>query len=152
MVVILGRSQGDRFTAGVRSLTELAEVRSRLLAETNAARQRHRRAPLRPDPCLDRAAQRYAERMLSGGFFGHVAPDGDDVEDRVRGARCPALVVGENLAEGPLAPAATVLSWMESGQHRRNLLDPDFMRVGFGLAFGHNQHGHRVLWVQVLAR
>ncbi len=151
-VLILARSAGELFAAAVAPLSDLPEVRRRLLAETNASRRQHERPPLRPAPCLDRAAQSYAERMLAGGFFSHVAPEGDDVEDRLRRERCRVQLAGENLAEGPMTAAAAVVSWLESVRHRRNLLDPSFTRVGFGLAYAWTEQGQRVVWVQVLAR
>lgn len=149
-VLYLARSTADRFATAVDGLEELGAVRRDLLAETNAARAGERRPPLRADPCLERVAQEYAERMLGGGFFGHTSPAGDGVLERVDAGRCRVSLAAENLAEGPTTASEVVTSWLASPSHRRNLLDPELTRVGFGLAYGRGAAGYQVLWVQLL--
>lgn len=39
-------------------------------------------------------------------------------------------VIGENLARGYNTPEAVIKAWLESPEHKKNLLDPDYTYVG----------------------
>ncbi len=94
-------------------------------------------------------AQAYADRMASQRFFAHVSPDGDALPDRLERAGYSYVTSGENLgmASGPLAAHAAI---EESPGHRKNLLDPAFERVGFGLARQPRDGGSDVMVVELL--
>ncbi|HET9157068.1 MAG TPA: CAP domain-containing protein, partial [Myxococcaceae bacterium] len=132
--------------------TSPAEARARLLARVNALRTAGGVSAVEPDPRLDAVAQAYADRMATQRFFAHVSPDGDALPDRLEQAGYAYQTSGENLgmASGPLAAHAAV---EESPGHRKNLLDPAFERVGFGLARQARDggSGSEVLLVELLA-
>lgn len=150
IVLVPALSRTLDFEIRTAPLSDLERVRAELLVLSNAARETRGRRPLRPNDCLERAAQRYAERMLEGSFFGHVSPDLKDAMDRARAEGCLHPRIAENLAEGLDRPSEAVESWLESPGHRANLLDRIFGAVGFGLAVGRNEQGFRILWVQLL--
>ena len=127
-----------------------AEARARLLARVNALRAGAGVPAVQVDPRLDEVAQAYADRMASQRFFAHVSPDGDALPDRLERAGYAYVTSGENLglAAGPLAAHAAI---EESPGHRKNLLDPAFERVGFGLARQPRDGGSDVLVVELLA-
>ena len=106
--------------------------------------------PCEADARLGAVAQAYAERMATQHFFAHVSPDGDALPDRLEQAGYAYQTSGENLgmASGPLAAHAAI---EESPGHRKNLLDPAFERVGFGLARQPGDGGSEVLLVELLA-
>ncbi len=81
---------------------------------------------------LSEVAQQYARRMAIEGFFGHTAPEGDSVGDRVEMADIPYRVVGENLAVAVTMEMAHE-GLMESEGHRANILNPEFTSMGIGL-------------------
>ena len=87
--------------------------------------------------------------MASQRFFAHVSPDGDALPDRLEKAGYSYVASGENLgmAAGPLAAHAAI---EESPGHRKNLLDPAFERVGFGLARQPRDGGSDVVVVELL--
>ena len=128
------------------------EARARLLARVNALRAAAGVAAVDVDPRLDAIAQAYADRMATQRFFAHVSPDGDALPDRLEQAGYPYQASGENLgmASGPLAAHAAI---EESPGHRKNLLDPAFERVGFGLARQARDggSGSEVVLVELLA-
>jgi uncharacterized protein YkwD len=109
----------------------------------NRERARRDLPPLRQQPRLERAAERYSRDMVRRRFFSHTSPEGASVAERlravayVRGAR--AWAVGETLAwgTGDLAtPTAIVNAWLDSPRHRRVLLAPRYREVGVGAVPG----------------
>lgn len=77
-------------------------------------------------------ARLHAKDMWERNYFGHMSPDGEDVGNRLGKANVSYLVAGENLALAPtLNTAHTGL--MNSEGHKRNILDPEFKRVGIGV-------------------
>lgn len=86
-------------------------------------------------------AGNFAGQMIAQKFFAHTAPDGTDLVARVRptGYLAGDWVVGENLGWGSgdlSTPAAIMDAWMNSPEHRANVLAPDYREVGLGVAMG----------------
>jgi uncharacterized protein YkwD len=77
-------------------------------------------------------ARRHATDMWERRYFGHVSPDGEDVGDRLNNAGVVYSVAGENLALAPTIQTAHN-GLMNSEGHRKNILDPEFKRLGIGV-------------------
>ena len=72
--------------------------------------------------------------MLRKGSLSHGA-----FGARIRAAGVKASTVGENLAwaSGPLSQARTIVNlWLNSPEHRANLLRPGYRTVGVGAQKG----------------
>jgi uncharacterized protein YkwD len=110
---------------------------------TNENRLREELIPLRLDPALSRVAQNHAQDMLARDYFGHESPDGGTLRTRLVGAGIRYGFAGENIAKGQITAGEVVEDWMKSAGHRRNILQPEFRRIGVGKAGS--------LWVQVFA-
>lgn len=133
-------------------LTDLAWVRREILAEVNRVRGERGLAPMRPDARLDAAAQAHAADQLAGAYYAHRGRDGSTARQRAAAAgHRGAARVAENIAKGPFSPREVVGRWMASRGHRRNLLHPRLRQMGAGVAFGENERGFEVIWVQVFA-
>jgi uncharacterized protein YkwD len=107
---------------------------ARLLQSVNAARTARGLRPLQLDGALTQAARAHSADMLGHGYFAHGNFAGRMTAFHVRGSR-----MGEDLAwgNGPYARAAAVVQeWLASPEHRANLLDPRFTRLGLGVARG----------------
>lgn len=95
--------------------------------------------------CEGAANTRAREIMTS---YTHARPDGSSWS-----TTCPVPATGgksgENLAAGNAAvsPATVVASWMNSPDHRRNILDPDFKYLSVGFAFDPNST-YKTYWSQ----
>ena len=118
----------------------LERSRELTLCLLNAERAREGLGPLREDPRLELAAQRYAQEMVAGQFFAHDSPSGTDPQDRVLMAGYPSQSAssGENLAWGTGSegsPVEIVDGWMHSPGHRANILRAAFAEVGIGIEF-----------------
>lgn len=103
-------------------------------------------------------ARGYSEDMAQGGFFSHFSPTGEDFSDRYAeaGYDCRVRVEnkiykgGENLAKNYIGrpvivgdgreiyttpdqlARAVVTGWMNSPEHRENMLKPFWRREGIG--------------------
>ncbi len=99
------------------------------------------------DPSIVPVARAHAEDMFVHGYFSHVSPNGDDVGDRLMEGGVDYLLAGENLAFAPSLEIAHD-GLMQSPGHRKNILEPEFGRVGIGVIDG-GSYGR--MFVQVFA-
>ena len=118
---------------------------------TNAERTHYRRAALRANPRLMRAAQLQADQMAEAGQMAHVLPDAryPRTEDRIAAANYRWQTVGENVAFGQANAAKVLDSWMHSHGHRTNILNSTFTEMGAGYAVDRTG---RPYYVQVFGR
>jgi uncharacterized protein YkwD len=114
-----------------------ADLEARALVAINDVRIDRGRVALDVNPALAGAARAHSNDMIRRGYFDHVAPDGITAQDRVRRIGLEFSRVGENLhrnAGFDNAVATAVRSWIESDEHRKLLLLPDFRETGVGVA------------------
>lgn len=111
------------------------ELEARMLDLVNQERAKAGLRPLAPDPELTPVARRHSADMFARGYFAHDTPEGRDPFDRIRESNVSFVAAGENLA---LAPTVMVAhnGLMNSPGHRRNILDPQFGRLGIGIMDG----------------
>ncbi|KJE24506.1 uncharacterized protein FF36_01238 [Frankia torreyi] len=115
-------------------------ARARLIADVIAATNRARRAAgcadLVADPVLTAAARAHSVDMAVSGYFRHDSPDGRSPFDRMAAAGFDYSVAAENIAAGQRSAAEVVRDWMDSPEHRSNILTCSLTRIGVGLATG----------------
>ena len=123
--------------------TAADDLRAATLCLMNAERAARGLGRLQSEPLLGRVAASYARQMVRGQFFDHTSPAGSTMLARIKATsylrNVSSWSVGENLAwgSGELAtPRAMVRAWMQSAEHRSNLLDRHFADVGIGVAAG----------------
>ena len=131
------------FPAIAQGSERLDELRTRALALVNEARDKAGLSTLRADAMLDDVAQGHATDMIAEDYYAHVAPDGTTPLDRFLAAGGSRWsLTGENIAmcSGCTPPAdmsrveAFQTGWMQSPDHRENILSEGFDRFGFGIA------------------
>ncbi|MBN1484501.1 MAG: CAP domain-containing protein [Chloroflexia bacterium] len=108
-----------------------------LLVAINRARyEQGRLPPLRLNPLLSEAAQLHSQSMAEDDFFGHKGRGDTSPWDRigVQGYTC-WFVLAENVGVGYTDPEEVVQAWMNSPQHRANLLNTEVREAGVGYAF-----------------
>jgi hypothetical protein len=103
--------------------------------------------PLRWDPALARAALMHAQRMASEHQLSHQYPGEPSLALRAGQQGAHFRLIEENVAMGPSA-SALVTQWMNSTQHRNNILNPNVNAIGVGLA----HHGGYVYGVADFSR
>jgi uncharacterized protein YkwD len=80
---------------------------------------------------LREVARAHSRDMFARGYFAHENPDGKSPFDRMREGGVSFRTAGENLAYAPDVEIAHE-GLMNSPPHKKNILDPDFRRVGIG--------------------
>ena len=87
-------------------------------------------------------ARSHSWRMLTAGFFAHQDPLYGDFSQRISAAQLRWTHVAENIfkARGyPDMVAMSVVEWMYSPGHRRNILNAEFLETGVGIAISRDQ-------------
>lgn len=111
------------------------EAEEEMLRLVNEERTAQGLEPLLMDEQLRAVARAHARDMFKRGYFSHYSPEGSSPFDRMRAAGIQYLSAGENLALAPTVEVAHA-GLMNSPGHRRNILSPDFRRVGIGALDG----------------
>lgn len=106
-----------------------------MLADTNEYRAQAGLAKLTLNDKLGRAAQAKANDMIADNYWDHIAPDGTTPWKFVQQAGYDYDAAGENLAYGFSTSSQITAAWMNSPEHRDNILGK-YSEVGFGVANG----------------
>jgi uncharacterized protein YkwD len=118
----------------------LAEVESATLCLVNAVRAHFGVRPLADNAALHSVAVSHSRDMVASDYFDHTSPSGTSQLDLVRSsgylAGAGTWTVGENLGYGTQelsTPAAMVIAWFFSAEHRANMLSSDYRDTGIGV-------------------
>lgn len=107
-----------------------------LLKYTNLNREAHGLAPLTLNADLTHAAQLKAQDMFTKNYWAHVSPDGTTPWVWIKDSGYNYLYAGENLARGFTTSQDVVTAWMNSPEHRENILSPHYIDIGFAIQDG----------------
>jgi uncharacterized protein YkwD len=116
----------------------LSALESGVIDGINAFRAQHGLGSLSLSAELTAAARAHTTEMAADGYFEHESANGQAFWKRIaafypQGNR-PFWSVGENLlyASPDIDAAATVQAWIESPEHRANMLNPHWRDIGIG--------------------
>lgn len=111
-----------------------------------------RREVLAPDLILDadlcRAAALRARECAASRNIEHTRPDGRESHTVLQELNIDYTTMGENLAMGQISAEEVCGQWRHSADHRRNMTNRRFHRIGIGLAADEEGVGY---WVQIFA-
>jgi uncharacterized protein YkwD len=110
-------------------------LENQLINLVNKEREAGNLKSLAFDPELNKIARIHSADMFERGYFAHNSPGGKNVSDRAIKENFSFLVIGENLAYAPTVELAHK-GLINSEGHRRNILSPDFNRIGIGIMDG----------------
>jgi hypothetical protein len=113
-----------------------------LLASTNDQRAADKENQLSLDPLLSKAAQAKADDMVSANYWSHTSPAGKTPWTFIAASGYSYERAGENLAYGFSGATQTIDGWMNSPEHRANILNTQYQNVGFGVANSAQYQGH----------
>ena len=101
-----------------------------ILVLCNTEREKLGLSALTLDESLCESALIRADEITTDGNFSHVRPDGSGCFTVIRGEFAFA---GENLAVGENDASKLVKAWMNSPDHKANILKPEFTRAGIAV-------------------
>ena len=100
-----------------------------LLARANQERAEAGAGPLEWDPALADAAMKHCVRMSTEGPLAHRYDGEPDLTSRAAAAGAHFSAIEANIAVGA-TPVAIQKGWLNSPEHKQNLLNPAVDRVG----------------------
>lgn len=124
----------DRFL--VPTAATRPRVAAAVLCLVNVERGKHGRKPLRRSARLTTVALKQSTDMLRRKYFAHEAPNGPQFTTRLRRDGYRGVTAAENIAYGPYTAQLVVRAWMNSPEHRANILHPRLKFAGVGLVIG----------------
>ncbi len=109
---------------------------SSLFQKTNIERQKVGEAPLKLNNKLGKAAYLKVQNMFTNQYWAHNAPDGTTPWKWFGDVGYNYDQAGENLAKNFNTTDAAMLAWMNSPEHKANILDANYSEVGFAVMDG----------------
>jgi len=119
--------------AGAMAQQRTESVERQIFDSANDARRAQGLLRLKWDPALARAAQQHAAAMARQNMLSHQLPAEPSLPTRVSRSGVYFISLSENVAQGHDADQISQ-EWVQSPQHRQNLLDPEMNRIGIGVA------------------
>jgi hypothetical protein len=137
LLILFGMQIGVNLATSGEVLGEKSYISTQdLLATANSMRKQSGAGGLRINHELSVAAQSKVQDMLTNQYWSHVSPQGVQPWSWVEESGYRYKTAGENLAKNFHSASAITQAWYDSPSHRENLLDPDFVDVGFATAEG----------------
>jgi uncharacterized protein YkwD len=119
-----------------------------ILCLINHERSKHGLGRLDRQGEQTKAARRHSRQMIRSTCFSHQCPGEGELVSRMQKANylpCNCYWgVGENLAYGERSygsPKSVMHAWMNSSEHRSNILNGQYEHVGIGIVWGTPIHG-----------
>jgi uncharacterized protein YkwD len=110
-----------------------AELAHEAFNRVNSIRAAHGLAPLAWHHTATGVALEHAREMSAFDYLDHVDLDGAGPGQRLAEAGLVPYGWGENIGRAASA-ADVVAAWMDSPEHRANILTPGFTHVGTGVS------------------
>jgi uncharacterized protein YkwD len=123
--------------AALRAVVDRDSDVSLMLAGLNSRRVGRGLAPLQLEPRLCKIAYEHAADMVIRNYFDHYTPEGVSPFARMDQAHYPYGYAGENIALDQSTPAAELALW-QSPEHRGNILEPHYAKVGIAAVTSHD--------------
>jgi uncharacterized protein YkwD len=136
--------------AGDKKPNPLSADEKKIFDLTNQERKKNDLPAYKLNAVLNKLARAHSENMVRQEKFDHKL-DGKDVNDRVKESGYLSNKRGENIAFGEEGSTMAMImkGWMDSEGHRKNILSPDYIEVGVGIAL--DKDGN-IYCTQVFAR
>ncbi len=138
MVVLVAESAfvfGAKYIAPQSKLFGIVEVNA-LIDETNQNRVSNGLPDLQVSPLLQAAAQAKANDEATLGYFAHTSPQGLTPWYWFQQVGYNFDYAGENLAVNFSDSQDVTTAWMNSPEHRANILSDNFTQIGIATAQG----------------
>ena len=121
-------------TGSVLGVTDID--RAALLIDTNQERLKYGVATLKESEQLNRAAKMKVDDMFTHQYWSHDSESGVTPWHWFEEADYHYTAAGENLARDFRSAGGVIEAWMDSEEHRANILDSRYRDVGFAVKSG----------------
>jgi hypothetical protein len=150
-VLVVALAVEGAFWFGTAQLAPRSElfgiiVANTLIDETNQNRVAANEPKLAVSPLLDAAAQEKANDMVTNNYFAHTSPAGLSPWYWFEHVGYNYTYAGENLAVDFSNSQDVTDAWMNSPDHRANILNTNFTQIGMAAATG-TFEGHPAIYV-----
>ena len=140
-VVIVALVAESAFVFGVKYILPQSKLfgiieTNALVDETNQNRVTNGLPDLQVSPLLQEAAQEKANDEATKGYFAHTSPQGITPWYWFQQVGYNFDYAGENLAVNFSDSQDVTTAWMNSPEHRANILNTDFTQIGIATAQG----------------
>ena len=116
-----------------------------VLELTNKQRAEHGLDALIWNQDLAAAAEEHCIDMAERDYFDHKTPEGLSPFDRMKKLGITYIYAAENIAAGQPDPQSVVNAWMNSPNHRKNILNKNLKEVGIAYSRG---GAYGIYWAQ----
>ncbi len=124
-------------------------IANALVDGTNQARAAADLPTLRESGLLDAAAQEKANDMVTNNYFAHTSPSGITPWYWFQNVGYQFAVAGENLAVDFADSADVTNAWLNSPEHRANIMNAGYTEIGMATAQGEFQGRSAVYVVEL---
>jgi uncharacterized protein YkwD len=129
-----------------------------IVEQTNQIRMKAGLSPLKRVDELNNSARYHAADMDMDNYFSHntfdrkndVTSEICDTWQRIGSFYPDWLALAENIAAGQKTPEQAMNGWMNSPEHRENILSDHYWEIGVGFSKGEGKY--RYYWVQNFGR
>jgi len=122
-----------------------------IIEQVNQERLKQGEKVLANNSVLALAARLKALDMVAKGYFSHQGPDGQMAWNWIESVGYDYSYAGENLAVNFFDADDVVDAWMDSPDHRANILNDNFTDIGVAAVRGNYQGKETVFVVQMFA-
>lgn len=119
-----------------------------ILQLTNKIRAEHSLQSLTWNTALAHTASEHCADMVTRDYFSHNSPEGITPFDRMHSAGIRYIYAAENIAAGQPDPQSVINAWMDSPEHRANILNPNLREIGAAYSRGGT---YGIYWAQEFA-
>jgi uncharacterized protein YkwD len=128
----------------VRSLPQPTEIppetnesiRTKVFALVNQEREKAGLVDLKESPLLNKSASDKAQDMIAKNYWSHVSPSGEQPWQIIGQDGYSYRYAAENLARDYLDAESAVQAWMDSPEHRNNMLSAKYTETGIAVVDG----------------
>ncbi len=125
---------------GTLQRPDISSIEEKLLEWVNKERTARNLNPLRFSPSLRAVAIEHSKDMASQQKLTHLSSSGKSYLDRMADSGMFFIEIGENVAVSDTFDAAFIhRGFMESPEHRDNVLNPRYNTIGIGVVLSKDQ-------------
>jgi len=133
----------------------ISDMKIELIRLTNNERAKAGLTELQILPELMDCAQLKAEDMIENRYYSHKSPVYGSANEMIKALVPNARAGGENIAHWRETLEEVFAGWMESPEHRANIMNPRYTHIGIGIGISQGANartrGGYSRWVQQFA-